>query len=124
MNINFDIFKNGWFQRLVETSVVAVVLVLVLVFTMPKAMDENREALLRVQESQAKMFTATMEKISQTTLETARIQQDTLKSAIQQMRDDEREDRRLFVEILKRSDIGPEELQAAIEAATTGGNGT
>jgi hypothetical protein len=68
--------------------------------------------------SLADEFKTELLEITKIQLQTAQTRQAALDTALDAIRDDEKEDRRLFVEILKRSDLTPQELQEAIEEAS------
>jgi hypothetical protein len=61
-------------------------------------------------------FAHSQEKFAKDILESSRVRSDDLKVTLKAFRDDEREDRRLLVEVLRRSDMTSQELSEAIEA--------
>lgn len=69
-------------------------------------------------QTQANHFAESVKEVLKMDVEAANIRTKSVNDALEAFRMDEREDRRLFVEILKRSDLTPQELQDAIEAAT------
>lgn len=63
-------------------------------------------------------FTNDMKAVAEIQLQVAKERTKAIDMALMQLREDEREDKRLLVEILKRTNLSPEELRAAIDHAT------
>jgi hypothetical protein len=64
---------------------------------------------------QRESFTATLLRTQEISLERTKLMDSTVTSTLENFRQDEREDRRLLVGVLKRSDITAEELTEAVE---------
>lgn len=68
-------------------------------------------------------FAHSQEKFAKDILDSAKLRSQDLQNTLKAFRDDEREDRRMMVEMLRRSNINAKELSEAIDAATRpGGN--
>ena len=64
-------------------------------------------------------FSEKLNRIAETNLTAAKTRDATITTILEGYRKDEQEDRRLFVEILRRSDLTPTELREAIDAAAS-----
>lgn len=118
---DIDIKHDGWWtiaQKVVATQGVGWLFLGAIMYGIyvigPEIMRENRNVVIEL----SREFAQDMHNISVQQREAAVARNETLDGTLEAFRADEREDRRLFVEILKRSDLTPQELQEAIDAAT------
>lgn len=122
--------RDAW--DIVKTQGISWLLLCAILYWLSIQLPEQQRLNIDLLGSQQTKFARDLKEISQDLKETAKIRSETLSSTLDAYRQDEREDRRLLVEILKRSDLSPSEFQKAIEAAaeahapppTPNGNGT
>lgn len=68
--------------------------------------------------SQAQAFADNLEKVARNNLEAAKSREAATEMVLAEFRRDEAEDRRLFVELLRRAELTPESIEEAVRAAT------